>query len=110
MCTPICANLFCAIDESPKTAEFFFQCYEEDDIEAKEYLDTEFVKLYTAMESYENHKDAFLQQDTEAAKSRNDEQWMAKMTTRITRDRFLPISENEPPVWYLLSPSPIFRL
>jgi hypothetical protein len=37
-------KLFCAIDESPKIVEWghfvFHQCYEEDVIEAKEYLDT----------------------------------------------------------------------
>jgi hypothetical protein len=81
-------NLFCAIDESPKTAEwgqFVFQCYEEDETEAKEYLDTEFVKLYIAMESYENHKDAFLRNKTPRrteVQSRYEAQWMAKMTTK----------------------------
>jgi hypothetical protein len=72
--------MICAIDESPKTTEwgqFVFQCREEDETEAKEYLDKEFVKLYSAMDQYERSKDAFLRNKNPrrtGAKSKYEEQ------------------------------------
>jgi hypothetical protein len=80
--------LFSGIDESPKTTEwgqFVFQCREEDETELKEYLNIEFVNLYSAMDQYERNTDAFLRYKNPrrtGAKSKYEEQWMAKMTTK----------------------------
>jgi hypothetical protein len=87
-------RLFSGIDESPKTAEwgqFVFQCREEDETEAKKYLDIEFVQLYCAMDQYEGKKDAFLRNKTPrriGVRSKYEEQWMAKMTPKKVDEEY----------------------